>query len=87
MAIFFFFFDELMAILIYPCSIPIHFQTSKGQNLNIITKLNLEYTHFKISKFKVRIDHRKAIVVRLRSIFLTQKVRGCPDFGLELLLG
>lgn len=72
-----------MAILIYPCSIPIHFQTTKGQNLNIITKLNLEYTPFKISKFKVRIDHRKAILVRLRSIFLTQKSESVQTLGLN----
>lgn len=72
-----------MAILIYPCSIPIHFQTTKGQNLNIITKLNLEYKPFKISKFKVRIDHRKAILVRLRSIFLTQKSESVQTLGLN----
>lgn len=72
-----------MAILIYPCSIPTHFQTTKGQNLNIITKLNLEYKPFKISKFKVRIDHRKAILVRLRSIFLTQKSESVQTLGLN----
>ena len=51
---------------------------------DIITKLNLEYTHFKISKFKVRIDHRNAIVVRLRFIFLTQKSESDQTLGLNL---
>ena len=57
---------------------------SKRSEPCIITKLNLEYTHFKISKFKVRIDHRKAIVVRLRFIFLTQKSESDQTLGSNL---